>query len=236
MTQPTTLADLRKTALGYADAENTAFDAESDAADPQLVALLDRWINVGLGKLHDILVNSYQDYYRKTQTITLVAGQEEYDLPDDFYKSMEMFYEVSDRRYSIPKFNRGEIDGYRSGSLTGGTVTHWYAPQMVRLTQAQDKVDLTIPFTWEDLVSLVAAVRLLVREESDPSGVLLLLNEEKARIADMAEPRDEGDQGRVEDVHGRFNRAADHFREWRYLRYRIMGTKSHFFEFEYLGT
>jgi hypothetical protein len=227
MTQPTTLQDLRDLALGYADME------ESDFAS---VDLLDRWINTGLGKLHDLLVNSYSDYYRKTQTITLVAGQEEYDLPDDFLKSMEVFYEVSNRRYNIPRFSRGQIDGYRQGALVGGTVTHWYTPQVVRLTQPSDKVDLTVPFTWEDYVALVAAARLLVKEESDPSAVMAIMKEEEMRIIDMAEPRDEGDQGRVEDVYGRFNRAADHFREWRYLRYRIMGKKMHFFEFEYLGT
>lgn len=227
MTQPTTLENLRARALDYADMTGSDFP---DAAR------LDNYINVGLGQLHDLLINSYQDYYRKTQTLTLVPGTEEYDLPDDFLKSLEVFYEVSDRRYSIPRFSRGEIDGYRKGALTGGTVTHWYAPQVARLSEPLDKVDLTVPFSWEDYVALAAAVRLLVREESDPSLLVTLLAAERQRIIDMAEPRDEGSQGAVEDVYGRFNRAADHFREWRYLRYRIMGSKIHFFEFEYLGT
>jgi hypothetical protein len=225
--QPVTLQELRDRALDYADMSGSDF--------PNL-ARLDNYIRVGLSKLHNILINAYQDYYRETQTITLVAGQETYDLPSDFAKSLEMFKDLSNRRYKIPKFSRGEISGYRQGSLTGGTVTHWYAPQMTPLRLPTDKVHLSVPLGWEDYVALVAGVRLLVREESDPSALMAERDAARLELIEMAEPRDEGDQGKVEDIYGRYNRAADHLREWRYLRYRIMGNKVHFYEFEYMGT
>jgi hypothetical protein len=226
MAQSVTLKDLRDRTLDYADMPNSAFP------DP---SRLDDYINTGLASLQKILVNSFQDYYLATQNLTLVAGQETYDLPANFYKSKEVFYETAGRRYGVPRFNRGEIDGYRPGSQTAGNITHWYVPQIVKLRQPTDKVDDLIVTGWEDYIALFAAVRLLIKEESDVGD--LRGEREAARLAiiDQAEPRDEGDQGSVEDTYGRWTAVHDNFREWRYLRYRIMGKKIYFYEFEFLG-
>lgn len=221
-----TLAELRDRALDYADMAGTGF--------PDLDRVTD-YINAGLSDLHDILVNSYEDYFRSATNLALVSGTETYALPTDFYKVLEVFYLSQNRRYAIEKYERKEIDGFQTGPLRSATVELVYVPQLTKLAADTDQVSIAVPVGWEDYVALHAGARLLMREESDPAPLLLERDRLAAKFVDLADPRDVANQGATEDVYGRWNKAGAYFREERYLRYRIMGNNIHFIEFEHLG-
>lgn len=227
MANTATLQELKNRALDYADMTASDFPDEARLTD---------YVNSGLSTLHDVLVNTYDDYFRKTTNITLVNGQEEYDLPSDFYKVLQPYFISSDRRFKIERFNLHELDGFRQSPLGVGTVEFWYVPTYKKLEQPQETVDTVLAPGWEDYVALHAAIRLLTREESDPSALMAERDATLRRIVDMAEPRDIGTPLTIGDYYGRWNNAQHIFRfEERYIRYRVMGNKIHFIEFEYLG-
>jgi hypothetical protein len=227
LTQQTTLAELKARALDYADMTGSGFPDSNRLVD---------YINAGLSELHDILVNSYEDYFRKSLTFAIVNNQEEYDLPDDFYKVLKVYYKSSDRRFKMERFQLDEIDGYRTSALSGGDVEFWYIPHYHKLSTDNESVNVAVPVGWEDFVALHAAIRLLAREESDPAPLMAERERQRQRIVESAEPRDAGTANTVGDFHGRWNNAQHIFRfEERYLRYRVLGQKIHLLEFEYLG-
>lgn len=77
---------------------------EADWKDTEL----DRDINLGYMKIYTAVVGVYEDYYSEKYTCDTVADQQEYDLPDDFYKirRVQINYNTSDSNsvssYAIP--------------------------------------------------------------------------------------------------------------------------------------
>jgi hypothetical protein len=194
------------------------------------------YINAGLSELHDMLVQSYSDYLMKITTIPIVPGTEAYALPSDFLKARKVFYTSGDRRFPMERFNEDEIGGYRSSPVGGGDIEVWYIPQFTKLTDDDSTVDVSVPIGWEDFVCLHAAVRLLMREESDATPLMQEREIQRNKIVNAAEPRDAGQASRVGDYYGRWNDAQELFnQERRYLRYNVLGDYIRFIEYEYLG-
>lgn len=229
MANAVTLADLRARALDYADMTGSSFPVVDRVRD---------YINAGLADVYDLLVNSYEDYFRESTEITMVANQEAYNLPSNFYKLLECYYlsgsGTGARRYAMQRYERKEIDGYHKGPMSGGTMELEFIPSMPKLVDEDDELSWDLPVMWEDYVALHAAVRLLIREESDPSALMAERDAIKTKIVDLAEPRDMN-QGHVQDMYNRWNRTASLFREQRYLRYRLAGKQILLQEFENLG-
>jgi hypothetical protein len=73
-----TLAQLRLDAKRRADMENGTFISDAE---------WDRLINQSITEYYDIVTQKFSDdYYYAKLNIQFVAGQDEYDLPTDFYK------------------------------------------------------------------------------------------------------------------------------------------------------
>lgn len=224
MSNETTLANLRARALDYADMAGSDF--------PDTGRMVD-YANDALSELHELLAD--QEYFYSRFSISLVAGTEEYDLPSDFYKSMRVWRLSSGRRYAVDRFNLSQASGYQtSGPSQADTVDLWYAPQLKRLTRESDRVEVALPNGWENYVALHMAVQLLNREESDSSLVAAERDRMLQRIMQRVEPRDQGLQDTVEDIYSRWSGGAADC-EGRKLKYRIMGNKILFVEFDYRG-
>lgn len=227
MANPATLRSLKDRALDYADMTGSGFPDESRLAD---------YINSGLSELYDMLINAYEDYARKKTTIALTAGTEDYDLPSDFLKSRKLYYLSNGRRFNLRQYHLGEVSGYRTSPIFGGSVELWYIPQYAPLLSDEETISNVFPVGWEDFAALNAAVRLSIREESDPSALIQEREIQRQRIIESAEPRDVGESGAVADYYGRYNSAYQYFGfEERYFKYHILGQKISFIEFEYLG-
>lgn len=227
MANEATLKELTDRALDYADM------AGSDFPDPDR---LTGYVNTGLSELHDLLVNTYEDYFLDIDTFVIVAGQETYALPDDYYKTIKLFYITSGRRFKIERWSLDEIDGYRQSPITGGDIQHFYVPQLKKLRLPGEKIEIAIPIGWEDFVALSAARKLLLREESDIGPVSQLLGEMRQRLINMSDPRDAGEVDAIADYYGRWEHARHLLRfDERYFKYRIMGNLIRIIEIEYLG-
>jgi hypothetical protein len=227
MASPETLGTIRARALDLADMTNSNFPVAARVAD---------YINSAAAELYDILVNSYSQYFLSTQTITLVSGTEDYTLPSDFYKSKRVFYIAGGRRFSIHPFNLESLDGAKSSPLTAGSVELWYVPEMSLMTAEDDTIAASIPPIikgWPEFIALGAAIKLLNREESDATGLMVEKQQMRQRLIEMAEPRDAGIPDRVQDVGHRWDSIGYSYDPGAYLlRYRIMGPNIKFIQYD----
>lgn len=224
MVDGTTAKSLIERAYYEADMEGSTFpDRSKVLAD----------INDALAELHELLTT--EDYFHSTEPITLVAGTEAYALPADFYKPVMVWKNSSGRRYEVPRFTYADLSGYSTtGPAASGTVELWYAPQLKRLKKDSDRVTVALPNQWDSFASVHAAVKMLMREESDSSALQAERNRLLQRIMANVEPRDNSMPGQIEDAYCRWGYGMMAPEE-RTLRYRIMGNYIHLVEFDYIG-
>jgi hypothetical protein len=223
MATTATLATLRGRALDLADLTNSSSPSST---------YINTYINDAICELHDLLVGVFEDYYRSLSTITIVGGTESYSLPSDFYKALKVFALSGTVRTQIRKFSLDElevlsgVDNIPTNSLTvglsryrilgdkiyfapvpsqAGSVELWYVSQATQLSGDSDKLTVYAPVSWwDEYVSLVAAVKLKIREESDASALAAMMERCRQRIVSASKERDAGEPARVVDVSGRF--------------------------------
>jgi hypothetical protein len=223
------LADLQSRALDYADMTGSGFPDTNRLTD---------YINSSASQLYDLLVNSFSDYFLKTHSFSVSSGSEDYDLPSDFYKMKKVFWVSGNRRYPVKAFQLSELDGLNIGPLISGTCELWYVPEMSLLDSSdptKDTIGETIPPVvpgWEDFIALGAAIRLLTREESDPSALIMERSALESRIIALAEPRDSDEPTRIQDSKGRFSRRINLDPDASSVRYRLMGSKLKLIQFD----
>ena len=141
MTDIVSLSELRLLARQRADMENSQFISDDEWR---------RMINRSYAELYDLVVTSAnsEDYFLKSDTISLVNGTDSYDLPADFYKMRGVDINSGGsstplRRYNFSQRNVGSLYAIASdmryhvqGSKiifnptpsTTDTVTLWYIP------------------------------------------------------------------------------------------------------------
>lgn len=227
MANDATLTNLQDRALDYADMTGSSFPVTARLTD---------YINAGYAELYEILVTAYgADYVRSTQSVSLVPGTEAYSLPTDFYKMLRVFEVSGSKRWAVERFNPAQLDGYRNtGPAASGTLELWYAPHVTKLSGASDVVHVSVCTGWEDFIALHAAIRLLEREQNDPTALMAERDRIRQRIIDNAGPRDLGIPDEIEDHYNRWGGGATED-DKRTLRYRVMGNQLIVVEFDYLG-
>lgn len=206
------LQTLRSRARKRADMENSEFVTDSE---------LDDYINTSYKELYDILVSKFEQWYVSDPTsLTLTtsdAGKKA--LASDFYKLEGVDQQIGGKWREVHQFNFNERN--RSGSLDRwttveyrvvgtdlrfspvdqavGTFRYWYTPIATEMSNDTDTMDGVNG--WEEYVVIDAARKMLLKEESDISG---LLQEKQAllnRIEIMAQNRDVANAQQVEDVY-----------------------------------
>jgi hypothetical protein len=202
-----TVADLITYAKNLADMTGSSFPDDGATAGARMID----YANDALADLHEILVESFEEYMLSKVDISVVAGTNEYDLPDGalysakpaFLKAVRVYLVDNSRLYEIPKINFSELDGMKTSPISSATIQLWYTPQMSRFTATTDTVGSKL--TWlprggEDFIAYHMAASLLAREESDPSFVLQERERVKRRIIAQSENRDRTNK-RVIDKH-----------------------------------
>lgn len=217
MANTTTLADLRTLALQKADLENSAFVSTAEQT---------AYVNEANSELYDILVTTFQDYFKSSENVSLVAGTEAYALPSAFYKLLAAYYVSGGIRYRLEQFmldelvdeqpdrvlhvGTGEHLRYRivgneivftPKPSAAGTVELWYVPQFTKLVNAGDVVSYAIVNGWEEYISNGAAIRMLQKEESDASHLIARQLQLAQRIKASARVRNAASPQRVVDVY-----------------------------------
>jgi hypothetical protein len=188
----------------------------TDFIEPNVAAAM---INLELAALWDVLVSTYEDYCIKHIKIDVKAAQEDYPLPEDFYKFRKIFPITNNKRgEALRKFNLEElghadtldalslspldqtkykVSGWRLWlypvPANAGQLEMWYVPQFKPMTNLEDRVDFRFPFGWEDYVIDGMAARFLEKEESDSTPQRRTQAAALQRILAMAEDRDVGE-------------------------------------------
>ena len=216
----TTLLKLRTQSRQRADKVNSGFILDDE---------LNQYINNSIAELYDLLVASYgNDYYLTSYDFRTDGVNHDYDLPDDFYKLEGVdFYINASNFITLKPFQFNERARLQNGNNwaaitqvqgpryhikannisfmpmpSANNLTLHYVPVCPELLQDTDTFDGING--WEEYVIIDAAIKMLLKEESD----VTVLNGQKMaitkRIEAMAENRDMGHSFRVGDVQGRY--------------------------------
>jgi hypothetical protein len=181
---------------------HTAFAATTECND---------LINEGFAEVWDILVDaSPPDYYSSETTVTTASGTTAYALPADFYKLRAVFVDEGNGEYRpISESNEQERQYYRAPSGIYSVVVRYIAgaPQ---LGSGDDAVTFDGVNGWEELCVLSAAIKLLDKEGTNASALMMAKARIEQRIQKMA-GRNHGEPPRVIR---RSLRYRDTFRAW----------------------
>jgi len=213
-----TLSELRTQARQRADQEDSTFVSDSE---------LNSYINNSIAELHDMLIQAYgSDYYLSEHDFTTTTGTAAYALPADFYKVLGVDVKLNGTDFfTIKKFNfneRNKYDDFGVWSVLGITAVRyrvmgsnirftptpdanadvklWYVPIATKLVADDD--ELADFNAYSEYVIVDAAIKMLVKEESDASALYQQKKDLKRRIEEAANNRDASDPESVTDIYG----------------------------------
>jgi hypothetical protein len=209
-----TFADLKTRARQLADMEFSQFVSDDEVG---------YYINAGAQGLYDLLISAGELYKITSTSISLVANQDTYSLPSDFYKLLGVDLSSQGQPVTLKKFEFAERNKYsyypfyntrgltalkyivQGDSLrfipmpnSNDSITVWYAPTMPALVNDADTFDGVNG--WEDYIVFDAAIKMLIKEESDPTAIMSMKKEVEQSIQKMKVIRDQGGQYKVSDV------------------------------------
>ncbi len=216
MARTVTLATLRTRVRQRADMEGSSFVSDSEVND---------CINESIAELHEELNAAYGgDYYLGKETSSTVAGTYVYSLPATFYKLRAVELTLGSEVYMLKPMNLQDRENYSTGNqswsaealpryhLVGSSLyfsptpsavhsfTVWFTP--APQTLGSDGATLDGVAGWEEYVVVDAAIKCLLKEESDVSALMARKQQLQERIRNMAEARDAGEPHRVRDTAG----------------------------------
>ena len=215
----TELSKLRSRARTRADAVGNNFFSDSE---------IDRYINVGLGELHDILVQKFEDYYVTSKEFSLVSGQTTYTFDElgirNFYKCLGVDATDSGETIRVRRFSFAERDRYVATAITGrggytdyqyqirgdgiefipepnttSTIKLWYVPAFSDLEDDDDEINNFIMSNWEEYAVVTAVYKMKEKEELSTTVIERELEAIRARMAEAAANRDAGEPGGIVD-------------------------------------
>ena len=218
-----TRAEIKLKARQRADMERSTFVSDAE---------LNTYVQDSYGELYDLLVSAYEDYYITELPFTIASGSS-FAVPSNFYKLRGVDIvsggsrPVSLRPFNFAERNTANSSRLRANSgrqyrLTGanlmilptdsaaGDYVMWYVPRVTVLTADGDQLVGILDF--DDYVAVDVAVKMLVKEESDPSALLMTKSALIKRVQDMAQNRDAGSPQTIADV------TSDRFDDTEYSR------------------
>lgn len=188
---------------------------------------LNRMINNSIAELHDILISINEDYYVNEFDIVSVDNQNDYALPNDFYKMKALDYVTGGPGYalSVRPFNFNERNNYNGINNTttvygegiyryrligskltliprpAGALTFnlWYHPIATELTTDSSSFDGINGY--EEYVVLDACIKILQKQEADASTFYQQKKDMKMRIVESASNRQDGRSLVITDVY-----------------------------------
>tara|TARA_R100000234_G_scaffold83272_1_gene52749 strand:- start:5073 stop:5780 length:708 start_codon:yes stop_codon:yes gene_type:complete len=215
----TTLAQLITRVRQRADMVGSAFVSDSEIVD---------YINVAMAEIHDLLVDKYEDYYVSTTTYTLPGGNPG-TLPATFYKALGVDFDSGGVSYRLKRYSFQERNMYNSpGAVaariadtryaiqgnqikfipdptTSGTVTLHYVPEAQRFSSGSTSATIVslapaIANGYEEYVVVDAAIKCLLKEESDVQPHMVYKEQLRKRLEAAAGNRDAGESYKISDV------------------------------------
>lgn len=208
-----TLTTLRSRVRERADMPVAGFLADSATS-------LDAFINEGVQRLHEKLVEAYgEEYASSSASLTCTGSASDVALPSDFFKLYGVDMPVGGVTRTLRPFMRAERNALRYNapswdsvpkySLVGSyirflpippacTATIYYAPTTTLLATGTDTVNF--PNGWERYVVLYAAIQALMKEESDVRDLRFELEKLERDLDAIKENRDAAFPRQVVDL------------------------------------
>lgn len=197
---------LRSRARQRADMENSLFIGDAEA-----LALVDD----ATRELYDMLLASDEHYFDEPTDITIDSGDQTIDLAN-IQRVFDLERVENDGFVNVPRipFEERRLAATRCYCIVGGNIYVWPLAQAegdYRLwcTPAwpgfYDEDD-TIPTAmepWAEFIVVAAAIKMLVKEESNTSALEAARTAIVARIQSLAASRDDGEPGRIVDIEER---------------------------------
>lgn len=201
------LTTLRARVRERADMASSAFIGDTATG-------MDAFINEGVQKLHEKLVDAMgEEYASSTFAFATVANQSDYALPSGFFKLYGVDLDLNGTTKALRPYMRSERNAYKQSQtplarlprapryyLTGNTLRLYpppagglsgqvlYAPEATTLVAGADTV--TFPNGWERYVVLYAAIQALIKEETSVRELQAVLDAEDVNIEKMKMERD----------------------------------------------
>jgi hypothetical protein len=212
MSSPT-LSDLRSQVRQRANMENSTFVTDSE---------FNRYINLSIAELYDMLSEKDADYNISSSTFSLIPGNDAYNLPVDFYRLRGVDLNIdSNNVVTLKKFefeDRNRFNSYPSlaenfdiryrlrgnqivfspgENISAQSITLWYIPLPVTLSS--DSSTLNGYNGWEEIVIVKSAIKALVKEEQETSQLQLEYEQLKQRLEAAMDQRDSGQPSKIYD-------------------------------------
>lgn len=219
-----TLEDLRTELRQRIDRVNSQFFTDAE---------LNTYLSKSYKELYDILIQKFGDdyYVAAPYEFTTDGTEDTYDLPEDFYKLLgvdasynggagngwvtlrqfmfqernaytlpnyQAFYGITNLRYRL----RDDTLWFTPVPAGGQLLRMFYIPRPNDLDEDADTVDGVSG--WEEYIICDAAIKCMVKEESDPSSFMAQKMALLQRIESAAENRNAGQPQTVSDVHQSF--------------------------------
>jgi hypothetical protein len=220
-----TLLQLRTRSRQRADMENSDFITDAE---------LNAYINASVAELHDLLVAAYgEDYFlADPHSITTVADTTDYNLPSDFYKLKGVDCRINNSQwFSLRPFNFNERNSNQDfrWAINNGpairyrvmgskiklspapdaahTIKLWYVPTATTLSADADTLNDINNFS--EYVIVDAAIKMLQKEDSDVSVLMMQKQALQRRLEVMSNNRDAGQPEAVSDIYAEDNNFWD---------------------------
>jgi len=208
-----TLLEIRTQVRQRANMENSTFVTDSE---------FNRYINLSIAELYDMLSEKDSDYNISSNTFNLVSGTDAYSLPADFYRLRGVDMNVdANNKITLKKFefeDRNRFNSYPSlaanfdiryrlrgnqilfspgENISAQSITLWYIPLPTALSIDTDT--LNGYNGWEEIVIVKSAIKALVKEEQDTSQLQLEYEQLKQRLDAAMDQRDSGQPSKIYD-------------------------------------
>lgn len=221
-----TLTQLIEKVRERADQQTSNFITDSE---------LTGYINSSYAELYDILVSRFEDYYCQVTPFSIASGNT-CAVPSDMYKVRGIDMENGGDWTTVYPFNFIERNRVASRTrmalgklgvnyrLMGNTIYFvpedrapgnykiWYIPKYSPLSSGTDTLSNVLDF--EEYIIVDAAIKCMVKEESDPTILLMMKAQLKQRIEAMASNRDAGSPERIGDVNAAGNKFGGMYPFW----------------------
>ncbi len=219
-----TLEEIRTQLRNRIDRKNSQFFTDTE---------LNTYISDSYKELYDILIQKFgDDYYVAAPHDFVTTNAETYDLPEDFYKLLGVDAQyngatstngwVTLRQFMFQERNAYTLPNYqafygitnlryrlRDNSLwftpvpsPGQLLRLYYCPRPNSLVDDADTVDGVSG--WEEYIICDAAIKCMVKEESDPQAFMAQKQAVLTRVESAAENRNAGQPQTVSDVNQSF--------------------------------
>lgn len=212
-----TLAQLRTESRQRADKENSTFISDSE---------LTSYINNSIAELYDILCEAYgADYFVISSSFSVQDGVDSYDLPADFYILKGVDMKLDNQNYiNVRQFNFNERNRFADigvWDLAGITnvryrlvgdkimftpkpdrnaeIKLWYVPLPAQLVADSDTLDDFNAYS--EYVIVDAAIKMMQKEESDVTVLMMQKQALEKRIRDRAQVRDASQPQSITDIY-----------------------------------